>query len=384
MRFFVVAAIAAVVLSASYDTSRAQTADQAVLKQRAQLRAAREQYRERLNENVIYLMGGQLGAGYAVMAHDISVVVNQGDNLRVLPVGGGAGVQNVRDVAFLRGIDLGITNLLTLNHLKATGELGVNLDQQITYIAPLFLETLHILARPEYNRIEDLRGKKIAFNYKGSATAQFAPLVFKALGIEIQDLYIGQADAMEKMRTGEVDATACTCPVPVPAFASAKPEWGFKLLPVPFSRPLEDNYYPSRLTHEEYPNLIPKEGADTETIATASVLIAFNWARDTARYARIARFTEAMFTRFEDFQKPPRHPLWKTVNLAGKLPGWQRFPAAQEWIDRFEKDDTSRLQSSFAQFMAGRRASMERNAAADQERLFREFIEWRARAAAGR
>lgn len=259
MRFFVVAAVAAVVVSAISDASLAQTVDPAVVKQRAQVRAAREQYREQLNENVIYLMGGQLGAGYSVIAHDISVVVNQGDNLRVLPVSGGAGVQNVRDVVFLRGIDLGVTNLLTLNHLKATGELGANLEHQITYITPLFLETLHILARGEYNRIEDLKGKKVSFNYKGSATAQFAPLVFKALGIDIQELYLGQADAMEKMRSGEVDATACTCPVPVPVFASAKPEWGFKLLPVPFSRALEDNYYPSKLAHEEYPNLFPKE-----------------------------------------------------------------------------------------------------------------------------
>jgi hypothetical protein len=72
-------------------------------------------------------MGGQLGAAYVVIAHDISVVVNDGDSLRVLPVIGGAAVQNLRDVVFLRGIDLGVTNLLTLNQMKASRELGANL-----------------------------------------------------------------------------------------------------------------------------------------------------------------------------------------------------------------------------------------------------------------
>lgn len=375
MKSLLVAAISIACLAMTYDLAPAQTADQ-----RALQRSAREQYRERLNENVIYLMGGQLGAGYAVIAHDISVVVNQGDTLRVLPVSGGAAVQNVRDVALLRGVDLGVTNLLTLNHLKATGELGANLDQQITYITPLFLETLHILVRPEYQRIEDLRGKKVSFNYKGSGTAQFAPLVFKMLGIDIQEVYIGQGDALEKMLSGEVDATVCTCPVPVPVFATAKPEWGFKFLPVPYTRVLEENYYPAKLTHEEYPNLVPKDGAETDTIATTSVLISFNWPRNTARYVRTAKFTEAMFTRFEDFRKPPRHPLWKTVNLAGKIPGWQRFPAAQEFVDTFENNDVARLRISFAQFMAGRRSTLEKDAAIAQERLFREFIEWRTRA----
>ena len=73
-------------------------------KQRSYLNA-REQYREKVNENVLFLMGGQLGAAYITVAQDIAVVTDDGTKLRVLPVVGGAGVQNVHDVVFLRGID---------------------------------------------------------------------------------------------------------------------------------------------------------------------------------------------------------------------------------------------------------------------------------------
>lgn len=346
----------------------AQTTD----KQRAAF-SPREKYREQVNQNVLYLMGGQLGAAYVVIAHDISVVVNDGDNLRVLPVIGGAAVQNLRDVVFLRGIDLAVTNVLTLNQMKASGELGANLDKQVSYITPLFPEAMQILVRPGINTMQDLKGKKVSFNSKGSGTAQFAPVVFKTLGVEVEELFMPQGDAIEKMRNGEIEATVCTCPVPIPTFPNVKPEWGFKLLPVPYAQALEDNYYPARIASDEYPNLIPKD-ASVETIATSSVLISFNWQQGSIRYNRIAKFVDAMFSKFDDFRKPARHPLWHSVNLAGTVRGWQRFPAAQEWLDKVNRGNTASLRTNFTRFL-GEKQAPERDAAS-QEKLFQNFLEW--------
>lgn len=368
MRCAVAAAVGFACLAASLDVTVAQTSD----KQRT-VASPREKYREQVNQNVLYLMGGQLGAAYVVIAHDISVVVNDGDNLRVLPVIGGAAVQNLRDVVFLRGIDLGVTNLLTLNQMKASGELGANLDKQVAYITPLFPEAMQILVRPGINTIADLKGKKVSFNSKGSGTAQFAPVVFKTLGVQVEELFMPQGDALEKMRSGEIEATVCTCPIPIPTFPNVKQEWGFKLLPVPYTQALEENYYPARITSEEYPNLIPKD-TSVETIATSSVLISFNWQQGSIRYNRIARFVDAMFSKFEDFRKPPRHPLWHSVNLAGTVRGWQRFPAAQEWLDKINQGQTASLRTNFTRYL-GEKQAPERDAAA-QEKLFQNFLEW--------
>jgi uncharacterized protein len=108
------------------DAAYAQSTEPIVLAQQQQrpTNSQREQVRATMNENLLFIMGGRLGAGLIVMASDISLAVEDGDNLRVLPVVGGAGVQNVRDVVFLKGVDLGITDVLTLNKLRATGELG--------------------------------------------------------------------------------------------------------------------------------------------------------------------------------------------------------------------------------------------------------------------
>src|SRR5215467_7272803 len=142
----------------------------------------REQMRQKMNENLLVLMCGSLGAPYIQLGHDISVVVNDGDNLRILPVVSDGALTNVRDVLYLKGVDLGITTVQILNALKASNEHGANLERQITYIAPFSDDTLHNLARPGIERIEDLKGKKVNFNSKGSGTARFTPLVFKALG----------------------------------------------------------------------------------------------------------------------------------------------------------------------------------------------------------
>lgn len=343
---------------------------------------AREAYREKVNENVLFLMGGQLGAAYIQITHDISVVVDDGLNLRVLPVVGGAGVQNVHDVVFLRGIDLGITNVTTLNMLRKSGELGPNLDRQIAYIAPLFPEEAQIVARGSIQSLDDLRGKRVGINNRGSATAVFAPQMFKALGIDIQPFNMSQPDAIQRMRNDELDATVCICPKPVPAYSAVRAEWGFRLLEIPYPVALQSDYLPASISHDDYPQMVPQR-EKIETIAGSTVLITFNWPRNSTRYNRTAKFVDAFFTKFAELQKPPRHPLWKSVNYAAQLPGWNRFPAAQEWLDRQAATQATAVEASFADFMKQKRAQGavvgDLTDPDEKERLFREFLDWSQR-----
>jgi TRAP transporter TAXI family solute receptor len=335
----------------------------------------REQLRQKMNENLLVLMCGSLGAPYIQLGHDISVVVNDGDNLRILPVVSDGALTNVRDVLYLKGVDLGITTVQILNTLRASNEFGANLDRQITYIAPLSVDTLHILARPGIERIEDLKGKKVSFNSKGSGTARFTPLVFKTLGIDVSETTMAQGDAIQAMRNGELDATACSCPMPLPAFPNVKPEWGFKFLDVPYVPAFEQDYVPASITNENYPNLVAKEHK-VQTIATSTILISFNWSRGSDHFKRIEKFVDAFFGKADELRKPPRHPAWRDVNMAATIRGWQRFAAAQEWLDRNAAkpvaapvgDDGTRARAP-----AAHAASRD---PAEQERLFQEFLKW--------
>jgi uncharacterized protein len=298
----------------------------------SQTPSSHEQNKQRVNDNVLFLMGGQPGATFNQIANDISVVLGSGDNnVRVLSVDGGAAVQNVEDVLFLRNIDMALTTREALNYLKDTGELGPNLEQKLTYIVPLFPNPLQILARSDAKSIKDLSGKKVSFNNKGSATAQFVPKIFKALGIDVQEFYMPQGDALEKLRSGEIDATICSCPTPVPAFASVRPEWGLRFVSVPYEKSIQESYLPASIGNEDYPTLIGKE-EKVDTIAASTVLISYNWQKGTVRYERTAKFVDTFFSKISEFYKTPRNPLWKSVNLAATIPGWTRFPAAEEWL----------------------------------------------------
>jgi TRAP transporter TAXI family solute receptor len=338
----------------------------------------REAERNKVNENVLMLLGAQLGGPYIQLAQDIAVAVNDGDNLRVLPVASDGSVKNVRDVLLLRGADLGITTVQVLNDLKASGEYGPALERQVAYIAILAVDTFHVLARSGINSIQDLKGKKVSFNIKGSGTWRFGPQVFKKLGIDVTETNMAQGDAIEALRKGELDASVCSCPLPVPAFPSAKSEWGLKFLEVPYVPALEQDYVPASLTNANYPSLIAKD-EKVQTIATSTILITFNWGPGTERYKKIEKFVDAFFSNFDKLRQPPRHPGWRDVNLSAKISGWQRFPAAKQWLDRQGAEAAARktppgIDLKQARTQAAKAAPHD---AAEQERLFHEFLEWK-------
>jgi hypothetical protein len=166
--------------------------------------------------------------------------------------------------------------------------------------------------------------------------------------------------------------------MPLPAFPTVKPEWGFKFLDVPYLPAFEQDYVPASIAYENYPNLVAKEHK-VQTIATSTILIAFNHARGTDHYRRIEKFVDAFFSKAEELRKPPRHPAWRDVNMAATIRGWQRFAAAQEWLDRNAAKLAAvpaNIDSTLVRAQAAREAPRD---PAEQERLFQEFLKWSQR-----
>ena len=200
----------------------------------------RENFRARINENVVTIMAGSPSGTDLAIVQDIASVLDEGDKLRVLPMVGKGPEQNIKDVLFLRGVDMGVTQANLLKHFDKTGELGSNLRGQIAYIAKLFNEELHILVREDINDIKELSGKPVNFGPEGSGAEITGRLIFEALGVETQKVHINDADAIEKLKRGEIAATIAVTGKPAPALASLKDASGLKLLPVPYAEGLED------------------------------------------------------------------------------------------------------------------------------------------------
>lgn len=342
--------------------------------------SAGDEYANRLNGNTVSLVSGNPNGTYLSIAYDVSAVLDDGDNLRVLPVLGKGGAQNIKDVLYLRGVDMGITQANILRYFNETGELGRNIETRVRYISRLYNEEMHVLVRSEYNSLQELRGKTVNFSDIGSGTQTTSQLIFKDLRIPVKEVNMGQADAIEALKNGTIDATILIAGKPAGAFAKLQPHPAYKLLPVPFTPELFEYYLPTKLTNDDYPGMIQK-GEELDTVAVSAVLAVFNWAPNTDRYRRVSKFTQAFFTNFNKFLEKPRHPKWKEVNLASDLPGWTRLDAAQEILDR-EKGGAStvntnaQLKQAFEQFMARMPADGRPQSQAKRDEMFAKFMEW--------
>ncbi len=324
-----------------------------------------EQWKAKVNANTVSIVAGSPEETYLDITHDLAVVLND-DNLRILPIVGMGGAQNIRDVLYLKGVDIGITSTQMLRYFASTGELSTALDERLTYITRMFPEEMHVVAGRGIKTIEELNGKKVNFSDSGSSTQITARDVFGLLGIAIEEVNLSQADAITAIKNGEIAATVVFSGKPAGIFSRISANDNLHLLEIPFSRTLENIYSPAQLEQTLYPNLIDK-GPAIQTVAVDAVLITNNWQPTSDRYRRVAKFVESLFSRFAEFKKQPRHPKWQEVDLSKELPGWQRFPAAQELLQQAKFDEFR------AKFHGG---SVAAQSPTEKQRLFREFRDW--------
>jgi TRAP transporter TAXI family solute receptor len=333
---------------------------------------------EQPNVNTVGLISGSPNSDdtYLQMAYDLAEVLNDGDNLRILPIAGIGGPRNIRDVRYVKGIDIGLTQTSILNNFRRSNERMGQVENKIVYIAKLFNEEVHLVARADVTTIEQLKGRKVNFDAKGSGTSYSMRDIFKALDVEIEEVSMSQTEALEKVRSGEIAATALIAGKPVRSMSRLAPRDGLHFVPIPFTQPLIADYLPTALTHDDYPDMVPP-GQSVETIAVGAVLITYNWPRTaTDRYQRVERFVEAFFAKIDEFKKPLRHPKWREVNIAAALPGWARFEAAQKWLDSRR---VAEGQSRPAAAAAGLRQEVSAAdiEAAKKSGLYQEFLQWR-------
>jgi TRAP-type uncharacterized transport system substrate-binding protein len=347
---------------------------------------------EQPNKNVIGLISGSPNSDdtYLQMAYDLADVLNDGDNLRILPIAGIGGPSNIRDVRYVRGVDIGLTQTNILNNFRRSNERLGHFDDKIVYIAKLFNEEVHLVARPDITSIAQLKGLKVNLDARGSGTSYTMRDLFNTLGIDVQEVSLSQVEAIEKVKSGEIAATVLIAGKPVSSMSKLSREDGLHLVSIPYPKQLSDDYLPATLTHDDYPQLV-RTGESVDTVAVGAVLIAFNWPKTNLdRYSRVQRFVETFFPKIAELQKPPRHVKWREVNLAATLPGWKRFPAAQEWLDQHNgpTDASSNQPAAAEQAAEPREAAISSGGVRStggagqplpqqDPALYKEFLRWR-------
>ena len=340
--------------------------------------------RERKNAWTMGIAGGLIDGTYMRFADELAKVLDDGDNLRILPMVSYGAATNLDDLLYLRGIDLAVTQSDVFEYFR-TERKTPNLQNRVHYILRLPIAEVHILAKTDIRSLEDLRGRKVNFGPAGSGSSLTGTIVFQRLGVQVDQVLIDQQSALQKLQSGEVAALVRVVGKPVDFFTRIPPNSGLHLISIPFTQTFADYYTVGEFETKDYPSLIA-DGQTIDTIAVPAVLAVFNWPRYSDRYRRIERFAERLFTKWDQFLVAPRHPKWRDVNLGATVPGWTRHVIAEQMLARFYGPSGSVQEDISRDFQAflNRTGTGAPLSQADRESLFRQFLQWREQQSGGR
>jgi hypothetical protein len=82
--------------------------------------------------------------------------------------------------------------------------------------------------------------------------------------------------------------------------------------------------------------------------------------------------------------EPGHHAKWQEVSLAAELPGWRRYPPAEQWLQRnlqaAKAPNPEDLEEMFARFVDERRQLTGGKPMTQQEKsdIFQQYQHWQA------
>ena len=334
-----------------------------------------------VNRGVVELETGRASGISVQIAEDLANVVDDGATRRVLPIVGKGGLKNITDLDLLHGVDLAILQDDVLNYARQQN-LFPGIKSRITYIAKLYNEEFHLLARGDIKTVADLANQKVNVDLRGGGTEITATRLFGLLDIPIVPVNDNEGVALEKLRRGEIAAVAFVAGKPAPVFRDLVGENTLHFLSIPLNPAVTAAYVPARLTVDDYPILIdPSHPVDT--VAVGAVLAVANLQPDSERYRNVVNFVDAFFTGFQTLLTAGHQPKWSEVNIAAELPGWRRFGPSADWLQRnapttagapTEQD----LKAIFARFIDERQQAAGGTPLTPQQKedLFGQFQRW--------
>jgi len=168
-----------------------------------------DQKKREANDISVAIINSGLSCTCVRFSEDMRNVVSdlRPDGIRVLPVVGVGGLQNLKDVLFLKGIDMGIVDQDNLIALKQRDpRLYSDIEQRVHYITKLYNAELHILARNDIKSVADLRGKRVNFNVKEHQTEVTGERIFAMLNLRVEKTNYDVEDAIQRVKNGDIAA----------------------------------------------------------------------------------------------------------------------------------------------------------------------------------
>jgi uncharacterized protein len=244
-------------------------------------------------------------------------------NVRVLPISGHGAAENVRDLLYLRGVDLAVLDSDVLAFLDQTG-LYPDARKRLRYVTHLFDQKVFLLVRNGINAMADLRGRRLVVLSEAGGGRVTARALFGLSRIDVAVEAIGPGEVLDDASLARFDGALLLSDDVARLRLGARMRQEYHLLPIPMTPELQKSYRSAVIDAQEAVGF--STAAKVETVAVSALLGVFNWAPSQGRYPDVANFIAAMYLNFKGLRQPS-NSIWRQADIAATIPGWTRFPA---------------------------------------------------------
>ncbi|MGQ9750055.1 TAXI family TRAP transporter solute-binding subunit [Desulfosoma sp.] len=261
--------------------------------------------------------GTPKGTDYRLGLDLQDILKSQGIDLAVHTSAGS--VENIYAVYKRPGVHLAVvqSDVLALLAKVRTHSTLRRMAQKIKLVAPLYNAEVHLLGQHFLRDLGDLEGKRVAVDREDSGTYLTARLLLEISQVKPAEILpMGPEEALDRLRSGTVDAMFYAAGAPVPLFQEkVRPEDHLRLIPV------TDKY-----AKGFYPQTVIPAGTylwqheNVATISVRAVLVTYDYRMGWCD--EVARFAQALEQNLE-WLKKNGHPKWKELDLDGKVAGWE-------------------------------------------------------------
>src|SRR5215203_4389517 len=244
------------------------------------------------------------------------------DRLSLRTSDSGGPLRTLHEIMHRPGADIGIVQADALESLVLENP-STTAPRHLRFVARIYDRQVHVVAREPITDIRQLSASKVNIDEPGSGSHVTARLVFQKLAIEPVFTTYPTQNALDRLRSGEIDAAFIVAPSPAPDLLGFEAD-GFHFLNVPWDGEAMKSYSRAELRESDYPTLI-RGGENVQTISVGVVVAVYNWHKRSRGYRKLVRFVRSFYSRLEQLQQPGHHFDWKDVDVSGQEHGWERF-----------------------------------------------------------
>ena len=287
----------------------------------------------------IGMVTGTATGTYIQFGQDIAKVA-QSVGLDLLVKESEGSIDNIRRLVSAENAALGIVQSDVLGFLTRSTDPQVRrIASRLRLVFPFYNEEVHLLARTDIRRFEDLNGRRMVIGSQASGNWVTSSNLLRMVNVNPAELIeLPAPEGVSAVLTGQADAMVYVVGKPAKLFTAVlelqkDPRFGHLTKDihfVPLNHPaMLQEYVASTIGPNDYPWL----NEPVSTVAVKAMLISFDFSsRKNAHYQQrcgeIGQLGVGIQENFAELQRTG-HPKWKEVDLDQDIGGWNRDACAQ-------------------------------------------------------